>query len=202
MRYLGAKLKSLAAIAACCAVAADGLATDLGLPVDEPLTGRWVSTNSSHHGTLEARLTPVDDGRYELLFKVTGSPIFNPEGRPYPDEGVYPIRLERSGEDGLSFTYRQPFPRIRALFFIPRRLTYRVRLDGTVKVDAPDRWRATVSDHNLALSFWVRPGAIVGTYDYDGRWEKAKGTFRLTTDRRRVRGTASKTDRSGAVEER
>ena len=174
-----------AAVAACvCLLSGDIAAADLDLPVNTRLTGRWASSESSDQGRLEARLEPVGEGEYELTFKVTGSPIFNPEGRPYPDEGIYPLRLERIGDDGLSFTYRQPYPRLPALFFVPSRLTYRVRLEGTVTTAGPVRWNAKVSDHNLSLSLWVKPGGIAGIYDYDGRWASAAGSFRLVADPR------------------
>ena len=157
------------------------VATELNLPVNKRLLGKWASSDSSEHGRLEASLVPAGDGdgEYELTFKVTGSPIFNPAGKPYPDEGVYPIRLERMGDDGLAFTYRQPYPRVKALFFVPSLLTYRVRLEGNVTTTAGGSWNAMVKDHNLSLTLWVRPGAIAGTYDYDGRWASAAGSFRM-----------------------
>jgi hypothetical protein len=159
-------------------------AAELNMPVNTRLTGMWASSESSERGRLEASLKPVGDGEYELWFKVTGSSVFNPAGKPYPDEGIYPLQLERTGENGLSFTYRQPYPRIPALFFVPNRLTYRVRLEGAVNTTGTGRWTATVSDHNLALSLWVKPGSIAGTYDYDGRWASAAGAFKLTADPR------------------
>jgi len=162
---------------------ADIAAADLYLPVNEHLVGRWNSTESSERGRLEASLKPVGEGEYEMWFKVTGSSVFNAEGKPYPDEGIYPLKLERTADDELSFTYRQPFPRIKPLFFVPRSLTYRVTLEGPVSKTGADRWTATVNDHNLSLSLWVRPGSIVGMYDYDGRWASAAGTFKLVIDR-------------------
>jgi hypothetical protein len=155
-------------------------AADLPLPVNMPLAGMWASSESSDRGRLDAYLKPVGEGDYELWFKVTGSSIFNAEGKPYPDEGVYPLKLERLEGDELAFIYRQPFPRIPALFFVPRRLTYEVRLEGPVKMTGRERWRATVNDHNLTLTLLVRPGSISGTYDYDERWGTAAGYFRLS----------------------
>ena len=174
--FRSAAVLALAGLLSCSAVAAD-----LNLPVNKKLLGRWVSSDATEHGRLEASLVPVGDeeGEYELSFKVTGSPIFNAEGKPYPDEGVYPLRLERLGDDGLAFTYRQPYPRVKALFFVPGSLTYRVRLEGNVTTAASGSWNAMVNDHNLALTLWVRPGAIAGTYDYDGRWASAAGSFRM-----------------------
>ena len=170
----------------------DIAAADLDLPVNEHLVGRWNSSESTERGRLEASLKPVGEGEYELWFKVTGSSVFNPEGKPYPDEGVYPLKLERTDDDGLSFTYRQPFPRITPLFFVPSRLTYRVTLEGPVKTRGRGRWNAKVNDHNLSLSLWVRPGSIVGMYDYDGRWATATGTFSLVVDRRKRPGETNK----------
>jgi hypothetical protein len=164
---------------------AGAVAFDLELPLDQRLTGRWSAADQSEQGRLEARLTPVGDGEYELYFKVTGSPVFNPTGKPYPDEGVYPVWLERQGDDQLAFTYRTPFPRVPALFFIPNRFTYRVRLEGTVDTINARTWKADVEDHNLALTFWVQPRRIVGTYRYDGRWAKAVGSFNMAVDPRR-----------------
>ncbi len=177
-------LRTVAIAASVGLLSGDIAAADLHLPVNMRLTGVWASSESSDRGRLDASLKPVAEGEYELWFKVTGSSVFNPTGKPYPDDGIYPLRLERIGDDGLSFTYRQPYPRIPALFFVPSRLTYRVRLEGDVKTTGPGRWRATVSDHNLSLSLWVRPGSIAGTYDYDGRWASAAGSFRLTADPR------------------
>jgi len=159
-------------------------AADLNMPVNMPMTGMWASSESSDRGRLEAFLKPAGEGEYELWFKVTGSSVFNPTGKPYPDEGIYPLQLERTDDNGLSFTYRQPYPRIPALFFVPSRLTYRVRLEGSVNKTGTERWTATVSDHNLSLSLWVKPGSIAGTYDYDGRWASAAGAFKLTADPR------------------
>jgi hypothetical protein len=156
-------------------------AADLHLPVNVPLAGAWSSTDSSERGRLDACLSPVGEGEYELWFKVTGSSIFNATGKPYPSEGVYPIKLERLGDDELAFVYRQPFPRIPALFFVPKRLTYEVRLEGPMKPTGHERWKAKVNDHNLTLTLSVRSGSIAGTYDYDGRWATATGFFRLTT---------------------
>ncbi len=185
-------LRTVAIAASVGLLAGDIAAADLELPVNEHLMGRWNSTESTDHGRLEASLKPVREGEYELWFKVTGSTVFNPEGKPYPDEGIYPLRLERTDDDGLSFTYRQPFPRITALFFVPSRLTYRVTLEGPVKTTGRGRWKAKVNDHNLSLSLWVRPGSIVGMYDYDGRWATAAGTFRLVVDRRERPGETNK----------
>lgn len=167
------------------------VAAELNLPLNKRLLGKWASSESSERGRLEASLVPAGDGEgeYELTFKVTGSPIFNPAGKPYPDEGVYPIRLERMGDDGLAFTYRQPYPRVKALFFVPSRLTYRVRLEGNVTTTAGGSWNATVKDHNLSLTLWVRPGVIAGTYDYDGRWASAAGSFRMVAYPRERSGT-------------
>ncbi len=156
-------------------------AADLHLPVNEPLAGAWSSSDSSERGRLDAFLSPVGEGEYELWFKVTGSSIFNANGKPYPSEGVYSIRLERLEDDELAFIYRQPFPRISALFFVPKRLTYEVRLEGPMKTTGLDQWKARVNDHNLTLTLSVRAGSIAGTYDYDGRWATAEGFFRLTT---------------------
>ena len=155
-------------------------AADLHLPVNMPLAGVWASTESSDRGRLDAFLKPVSEGEYELWFKVTGSSVFNATGKPYPDEGVYPLKLERLEDKELAFIYRQPFPRIPALFFVPKRLTYEVRLEGPLRRTGRERWKATVNDHNLALTLLVRPGSIAGTYDYDGRWATAAGFFRLT----------------------
>ena len=163
-----------------CLLAGNAAAADLHLPVNMPLAGAWASTESSEHGRLDALLKPVGEGEYELWFKVSGSPIFNAAGKPYPDEGIYPLKLERLEDDELAFIYRQPFPRIPALFFVPRRMTYEVRLEGPVKMTGQERWRATVNDHNLKLTLSVRPGSVGGTYDYDGRWATATGVFRLT----------------------
>ncbi len=158
----------------------NAVAADLHLPVNTPLAGMWASSESSDRGRLDALLKPVGEGEYELWFKVTGSSIFNATGKPYPDEGIYPLKLERLEDDELAFIYRQPFPRIPALFFVPKRLTYEVRLEGPVKTTGRERWRARVNDHNLTLTLLVRPGSIAGTYDYDGRWATAAGLFRLT----------------------
>ena len=156
-------------------------AADLHLPVNVPLAGAWSSSDSSDHGRLDAFLNPVGEGEYELWFKVTGSSIFNANGKPYPSEGVYSIRLERLEDDELAFIYRQPFPRIPALFFVPKHLTYEVRLVGPMKTTGREQWKARVNDHNLTLTLSVRSGSIAGTYDYDGRWATAVGVFRLTT---------------------
>lgn len=177
----------LTATIACAGALTQGIASEeLALPVDKQLAGRWVSHDRRFNGRLEAFLAPRGEGEYELTFKVTGSPAFTPEGRPYPDEGVYPLRLERTDGGGLTFTYRQPFPRTRALFFIPRGLTYRVRLEGSVEEHGGGRWQAAVSDHNLSLAFRVTRRSIIGTYDYDGRWEQAKGSFLLFEARRTI----------------
>ena len=146
-----------------------------------PLAGAWSSNDSSERGRLDALISPVGEGEYELWFKVTGSSIFNADGKPYPSEGVYPLKLERLEDDELAFIYRQPFPRIPALFFVPKRLTYEVRLEGPVKTTGHLRWQARVNDHNLTLTLIVNAGSIAGTYDYDGRWATAEGVFRLTT---------------------
>lgn len=156
-------------------------AADLRLPVNVPLAGMWSSSDASERGRLDAFLEPVGEGEYELWFKITGSSIFNDTGKPYPSEGVYALKLERLEGDELAFIYRQPFPRIKALFFVPKRLTYKVRLEGPMKMIDGERWNARVNDHNLTLSLVVRPGTIGGTYDYDERWGKAAGFFRLTT---------------------
>lgn len=180
----------VAACACACLCVTRLVAADLELPVDRALEGRWASSESPEQGRLEAFLTALGDGRYELWFKVTDSPIFNPEGKPYPDEGVYALKLARTGDSGLSFTYRQPFPRVKPLFFIPRSLTYRVRLEGTVAKSGDDRWQAMVKDHNLSIFLWVRPDSIAGTYDYDGRWASAAGSFKLEVKRRTKRDAA------------
>lgn len=167
------------AVAGSWACATGALAAELTLPTDRPLAGFWASSEFPHRGRLEASIKPLADGEYELTFKVTDSPIFSPSGRPYPDTGVYPITLERLDDDGLAFTYRQPYPRVRALFFVPRRLKYKVRLEGEVTTLPGDRWRARVNDHNLTLTLSVRPNVIAGTYDYDGRWAQDAGSFRM-----------------------
>jgi len=156
-------------------------AADLHLPVDVPLAGAWSSSDSSDRGRLDAFINPVGEGEYELWFKVTGSSIFNATGKPYPSEGVYPIKLERLEDDELAFIYRQPFPRIPALFFVPKHLTYEVRLEGPMKTTGRERWKARMNDHNLTLTLSIKPGSIAGTYDYAGRWATAAGFFRLTT---------------------
>ena len=172
----------LATLACIWLLPASAFAGDLELPLDQRLTGRWSAADRSEQGRLEAKLTPVGEGEYELYFKVTGSPVFNHSGKPYPDEGVYPVWLKRHGDDGLTFTYRTPFPRVPALFFVPNRFTYRVRLEGTVDTINGKTWKAAVKDHNLALTFWVHPRRIVGTYNYDGRWAKAVGSFRMVVN--------------------
>ncbi len=181
----------LAALAWVWLLPAGAAPVELELPLDQRLTGRWSAADRSEHGRLEARLTAVGDDEYELYFKVTGSPVFNPTGKPYPDEGVYPVSLERHGDDGLTFTYRTPFPRVPALFFMPKRFTYRVELVGTVDTMNGKTWKAAVEDHNLALTFWVQPRRIVGTYNYDGRWAKAVGSFRMVVNPPR-RGTVDR----------
>jgi hypothetical protein len=188
--------RPVAAIACYCLSVTCLFAADLELPVDEALEGRWASSESSEQGRLEALLTAVGDGRYELWFKVTDSPIFNAEGKPYPDEGVYALELTRTGDSELTFSYRQPFPRVKPLFFIPRSLTYRVRLEGAVVKSGDDRWQAMVKDHNLSIFLWVRPDSIAGTYDYDGRWASAAGSFKLEVKRRAMRKAAPRADPS------
>ena len=177
--------RALVLLACAWLLPAGAVALDFALPLDQRLTGRWSAADRSERGRLEATLTPVGDGEYELWFKVTGSPVFNPTGKPYPDEGVYPVWLERHGDDGLTFTYRTPFPRVPALFFVPNRFTYRVKLEGTVDTINARTWKAAVEDHNLALTFWVQPRRIVGTYRYDGRWAKAVGSFSMAVNPRR-----------------
>jgi hypothetical protein len=182
MTRISARNTVLVLLACLWLLPAGAVAFDLKLPLDQRLTGRWSAADQSEQGRLEAKLTPVGEGEYELWFKVTGSPVFNPSGKPYPDEGFYPVWLERAGDDGLSFTYRTPFPRVPALFFVPNRFTYRVRLEGTVDTINGRTWKAAVRDHNLALTFWVHPRRIVGTYNYDGRWAKAVGSFRMVVN--------------------
>lgn len=174
-------------------------AADLPLPVNIPLAGVWASSESTDRGRLDALLRPVGEGEYELWFRVTGSTIFNDTGKPYPDEGIYPLKLERLEDDELAFIYRQPFPRIPALFFVPKRLTYEVRLEGPLKMTGRERWKAKVNDHNLTLTLLVRPGSIAGTYDYDGRWATAAGFFRLTAIPRKRGSEQQRLPKRGAT---